>query len=51
MDGILIPGGFGMRGIEGKIEAIRFARDYNLASTNKDEFILDLFKRLEADGK
>jgi len=25
-DGILIPGGFGMRGVEGKIEAIRFAR-------------------------
>lgn len=34
-----------------KSSAIRFARDYNLASTNKDEFILDLFKRLEADGK
>ena len=26
MDGILVPGGFGMRGIEGKIESIRFAR-------------------------
>ncbi len=26
VDGVLIPGGFGMRGIEGKIEAIRFAR-------------------------
>jgi CTP synthase len=26
VDGILIPGGFGMRGIEGKIEAIRYAR-------------------------
>ncbi|HET6465096.1 MAG TPA: CTP synthase [Nitrospiria bacterium] len=26
-DGILIPGGFGNRGIEGKIEAIRFARE------------------------
>lgn len=25
-DGILVPGGFGERGIEGKIEAIRFAR-------------------------
>ena len=25
-DGILVPGGFGMRGIEGKIEAIRHAR-------------------------
>ncbi|WP_308219118.1 glutamine hydrolyzing CTP synthase [Methanoplanus endosymbiosus] len=27
MDGILIPGGFGNRGIEGKIQAIRFARE------------------------
>jgi len=26
-DGILIPGGFGERGIEGKIEAIRYARE------------------------
>lgn len=26
-DGILIPGGFGKRGIEGKIEAIQFARE------------------------
>lgn len=26
-DGILVPGGFGYRGIEGKIEAIRFARE------------------------
>ena len=26
-DGILIPGGFGSRGIEGKIEAVRFARE------------------------
>ncbi len=26
IDGILVPGGFGDRGIEGKIEAIRFAR-------------------------
>ena len=25
-DGLLIPGGFGMRGVEGKIEAIRYAR-------------------------
>jgi CTP synthase len=27
MDGILVPGGFGDRGIAGKIEAIRFARE------------------------
>jgi len=29
-DGILIPGGFGSRGIEGKIEAIRYARENKL---------------------
>ncbi|MGH7201486.1 MAG: CTP synthase [Planctomycetaceae bacterium] len=27
VDGVLVPGGFGMRGIEGKIEAIQFARE------------------------
>jgi len=27
VDGILIPGGFGNRGIEGKIEAVRYARE------------------------
>jgi CTP synthase len=26
VNGVLVPGGFGMRGIEGKIEAIRYAR-------------------------
>jgi CTP synthase len=26
IDGLLVPGGFGMRGVEGKIEAVRFAR-------------------------
>ncbi len=30
VDGILVPGGFGMRGIEGKIEAIRYARTQNV---------------------
>ena len=29
-DGILVPGGFGERGIEGKVEAIRFARERNI---------------------
>ena len=29
-DGVIIPGGFGKRGIEGKIEAIRFARENNI---------------------
>ncbi len=27
MDGILVPGGFGIRGIEGKVRATRFARE------------------------
>ena len=27
LDGILVPGGFGHRGVEGKIEAIRYARE------------------------
>jgi len=30
VDGILVPGGFGYRGIEGKIEAIRYARENNI---------------------
>ncbi len=28
--GILVPGGFGARGIEGKIEAVRYARENNI---------------------
>jgi len=27
MDGILIPGGFGVRGVDGKVEAVRYARE------------------------
>lgn len=30
--------------------AIRFSREYNLASTNKDDFVMDLFQRLEAEA-
>ena len=30
VDGILVPGGFGSRGIEGKITAIRYAREHQL---------------------
>lgn len=30
VDGILVPGGFGDRGIEGKIEAIRYARTHGI---------------------
>lgn len=29
-DGLLVPGGFGQRGTEGKIEAIRYARENNV---------------------
>jgi CTP synthase len=28
MDAILVPGGFGERGIEGKVQAVRFAREH-----------------------
>ena len=31
--------------------AIRFSREYNLASTSKEAFIMDLFKRLEDEAK
>jgi NADH-quinone oxidoreductase subunit I len=31
--------------------AIRFSREYNLASTRKEEFIMDLFKRLEDEAR
>jgi CTP synthase len=27
LDGILVPGGFGVRGVEGKIDAVRYARE------------------------
>jgi CTP synthase len=30
MDGIVVPGGFGDRGIEGKIKAVRYARENNV---------------------
>lgn len=30
LDGILVPGGFGSRGIEGKLQAIRYAREHKL---------------------
>ena len=30
MDGIVVPGGFGDRGIEGKIEAVRYAREHGI---------------------
>lgn len=30
LDGVLVPGGFGPRGVEGKIEAIRYAREQKI---------------------
>ncbi len=30
LDGILVPGGFGVRGVDGKVEAIRYAREKKL---------------------
>ena len=30
--------------------AIRFSREYNLASTSKEDYIMDLFQRLEAES-
>ena len=30
LDGLLVPGGFGIRGVEGKIEVIRYARENKL---------------------
>jgi len=32
-----------------KSNALQFSREYNLASTRKEDFIMDLFKRLEAE--
>jgi CTP synthase len=29
-DGLLVPGGFGMRGVEGMVEAVRWAREHGL---------------------
>ena len=31
--------------------AIRFSREFNLASTNKEDYIMDLFKRLQDEAK
>ena len=30
VDGLVVPGGFGIRGIEGKLNVIRYARENNL---------------------
>jgi formate hydrogenlyase subunit 6/NADH:ubiquinone oxidoreductase subunit I len=31
--------------------AIRYSHEYNLASTNKEDYIMDLFKRLETESQ
>ena len=33
VDGILVPGGFGSRGVEGKIKAVRMAREQNIPTS------------------
>jgi CTP synthase len=30
VDGVLVPGGFGVRGVEGKVQAVRFAREHGI---------------------
>lgn len=30
IDGVIVPGGFGSRGVEGKIEVIRYCREHNI---------------------
>ena len=30
LDGVVVPGGFGYRGVEGKVQAIRYAREHNI---------------------
>jgi CTP synthase len=30
VDGIIVPGGFGQRGVEGKIEAVRYCREHDI---------------------
>lgn len=32
-------------------DALRFSREYNLASTDRNRFLFDLIKRLETEGK
>jgi NADH-quinone oxidoreductase subunit I len=32
-------------------DAIRYSHEYNLASVNKDDFVMDLFKRLEEQAR
>lgn len=57
-DGILVPGGFGERGIEGKIAAARFARENNVPylgiclgmQTAVIEFARDVLGLKEADS-
>jgi len=50
VDGILVPGGFGERGIEGKIDAVRFAREKKIPYLGicvwKEQTALNLIRTL-----
>jgi CTP synthase len=58
VDGILVPGGFGSRGLEGKIQAIRYAREKNVPyfgiclgmQTAVIEFARNVLKLANADS-
>ena len=43
MNGILIPGGFGNRGINGKILAVEYARKKNIPFLYLDRLLIPLF--------
>ena len=58
VDGILVPGGFGNRGIEGKVQAARFAREHDIPylgiclgmQTAVIEFARDVLGLADADS-
>jgi CTP synthase len=49
-DGILVPGGFGERGSEGKIEAIRYARENNIPFLAVVEFARNVCRLVGANS-
>ncbi|RKY15350.1 MAG: hypothetical protein DRP63_07035 [Planctomycetota bacterium] len=57
--GILVPGGFGVRGIEGKIETVKFAREHHIPffgiclgmQTAVIEFVRNVVGLKEADSR
>jgi CTP synthase len=58
VSGVLVPGGFGARGIEGKIAAVRYAREHNIPFLGlclgmqcaTIEFARDVMKLKDADS-